>query len=184
MNTLHTTLLAVPLALATTLVAAEPRLKAGLWEHAITVRSESGQVEKAMADAQAQIAKLPPERRREIEQMMAARGISVGASGSTTTTVRVCLTAAKAERGNVPVQVGDCRQNVVAQDNEVSKLTFACLTTPPSTGTGELRVLSPTSTLATARIDTTVNGKSDRIETTQRGAWLADDCGSVEPEAD
>lgn len=182
MNHLSALFLAVPVALATGHASAESRLKPGLWEHAITVRSESGQVEKAMADAQAQIAKLPAERRREIEQMMAARGVSMGASGTTTTTVKVCLSPANAERGNVPVQVGDCRQNIVSRDGDVAKISFACLSDPPSSGTGELRVLSPTSNLATARIDTTVNGKPDRIDTTQKGTWLADDCGAVAPE--
>lgn len=177
-------LVAVPLALAATSAVAQSRLKPGLWEHTIAVRSDSGQVEKAMAEARAQIAQQPPERRREIEQMMAARGVSFGDAGTTTTTLRVCLTAANAERGQVPVQVGDCRQNIVSRDGDVSKISFACLSDPPSSGTGELRVLSPTSNIATARVDTVVNGKPDRIETTQRGTWIADDCGSVAPEAD
>lgn len=153
-------------------------LKPGLWEQAATLKSQSGQIEKAMADAEAQIARLPAEQRRQIEAMMKARGVSIG-NGATT--VRMCLTAQDIERGNIPVQTGDCTQQVLSRDDSTLKVSFMCQTNPPSRGVGEVRLLSPTSTVATAQVDTQVNDKPERIDTTQKGTWLGDDCGDIKP---
>ncbi len=153
-------------------------LKPGLWEHSATLKSQSGQIEKAMAEAEARIAQLPMEQRRQIEAMMKQRGVSIG-NGATT--VRVCLTAQDIDRGNIPVQSGDCTQKVLSRDDNTLKVSFSCQTTPPSSGVGEVRLLSPTTTLATATVDTLVNDKPERIDTTQKGTWLGDDCGDVKP---
>lgn len=156
--------------------AQETQLKPGLWELAGTVKSQSGTVEKAMAEAQAQIAKLPPEQRKQIEQMMAERGVGIGQGG---TTVRICLTAADLARGNVPVQSGDCTQDVVSQSGDTTKVRFSCRAEPPVSGTGEVQVLSPTTMRSMAVVNTTVNGQPERLDTTQNGRWLADDCGAL-----
>jgi len=157
---------------------AQTQLKPGLWEQVGTIKSQSGQIEKAMAEAQAQIAKLPPEQRRQIEQMMAERGVGIG-NGATT--VRLCLTAADVAQGNIPVQSGDCTQKVLNRDGNVTKVSFTCQTEPPVSGEGEVRVISPTSNLMTATVLTQVNGQPEKLDTTQKGTWLGDDCGSIKP---
>ncbi|MET0350368.1 MAG: DUF3617 domain-containing protein [Rhizobacter sp.] len=157
---------------------AQTQLKPGLWEQVGTVKSQSGQVEKAMAEAQAQIAKLPPEQRRQIEQMMAERGVGIG-NGATT--VRLCLTAADVAQGNIPVQSGDCTQKVLSRDGGTTKVAFTCQTDPPVSGEGEVRVISPTSNLMTATVLTQINGQPEKLDTTQKGTWLGDDCGSIKP---
>ena len=165
---------------ATSLAAqAQSSLKPGLWEQSSTLKSQSGQIEKAMAEAEAQIARLPAEQRRQIEAMMKERGVSIG-NGATT--VRMCLTAQDIEQGNIPVQAGDCTQKVLSRDDTALKVSFTCQTNPPSSGVGEVRLLSPTATLATAKVDTVVNNKPERIDTTQKGTWLSDDCGDVKPQ--
>ena len=153
-------------------------LKPGLWEHSATLKSLCGQIEKAWAEAEARIAQLPMEQRRQIEAMMKQRGVRIG-NGATT--VRMCLTAQDIDRGHIPVQSGDCTQKVLSRDDNTLKVSFSCQTTPPSSGVGEVRLLSPTTTLATATVDTLVNDKPERIDTTQKGTWLADDCGDVKP---
>lgn len=157
---------------------AQTQLKPGLWEQVGTIKSQSGQIEKAMADAQAQIAKLPPEQRRQIEQMMAERGVGIG-NGATT--VRLCLTAADVAQGNIPVQSGDCTQKVLNRDGNVTKVSFTCQTEPPVSGEGEVRVISPTSNVMTATVLTQVNGQPEKLDTTQKGTWLGEDCGSIKP---
>jgi hypothetical protein len=157
---------------------AQVQLKPGLWEQVATLKSQSGQIEKAMAEAQAQVAKLPPEQRRQIEQMMAERGVGIG-NGATT--VRICLTAADVAQNNIPVQGGDCTQKVLNRDGNTTSIAFSCKTDPPASGTGEIRVVSPTSNLVSATVDTQVNGQPDRLVTTQKGTWLGDDCGSIKP---
>lgn len=171
-------------AIALTLTAASvgaqapPSMRPGLWEQTATLKSQSGQVEKAMAEAEAQIAQLPPEQRRQIEAMMKERGVSIG-NGATT--VRICLREQDIARGDIPVTAGDCTQQVLSRDDTTLKASFSCRTDPPSSGVGEVRVLSPTATVATATVDTVVNNKPDRIDTTQKGTWLSDDCGEVKP---
>lgn len=159
---------------------AQSTLKPGLWEQVSTIRSDSGQIEKAMAEAQAQIAKLPPEQRQQIEKMMAERGVGIG---GTTTTLRLCLSAADLERGNIPVQAGECTQKLVSRDGSTMKVAFQCDTDPPSSGTGEIRIVSPTANEMTATVETTVNGRPDRLHTTQKGTWLGEDCGHIRPPA-
>ena len=154
------------------------QLKPGLWEQVGTIKSQSGQIEKAMAEAQAQIAKLPPEQRRQIEQMMAERGVGIG-NGATS--VRLCLTAADVAQGNIPVHTGDCTQKILNRDGNVTKVAFSCQTEPPVSGEGEVRVISPTSNLMTATVLTQVNGQPEKLDTTQKGTWLGDDCGSIKP---
>jgi hypothetical protein len=158
--------------------AQQTQLKPGLWELAGTVKSQSGTVEKAMAEAQAQLAKLPPEQRRQIEQMMAARGVGIGQGG---TTVRLCLSAADLAQGNVPVQSGDCTQNVVSRSGNTTKVDFSCRADPPVNGTGEVQIESPTAMRSSAIVNTTVEGKPERLDTTQVGRWLGEDCGSIRP---
>lgn len=157
-----------------------PQLTPGLWELAGTVKSQSGTVERAMAEAQAQIAKLPPDQRQQIERMMAERGIGLGQGGAT---VQVCLTAADLAEGNVPVQSGDCSQTVVSRDGDTTKVRFSCQADPPVSGTGEVQVLSPTTLRSTAVVATTINGQPERLDTTQNGRWLAADCGRIRPPA-
>jgi poly(3-hydroxybutyrate) depolymerase len=179
MNARHTASFAAALAALTVAAVgaqAQSTIKPGLWEQSATLKSQSGQIERAMAEAEAQIAKLPPEQRRQIEAMMKARGVSIG-NGATT--VRMCLTSQDIERGNIPVQAGDCTQKVLSRDSTSMKVSFSCATNPPSSGVGEVRMLSPTSTVATASVDTLVNDKPERIDTTQQGTWIADDCGDI-----
>jgi hypothetical protein len=170
--------LAIALSAASVAAQAQSSLKPGLWEQSGTLKSQSGQIEQAMAQAEAQIARLPAAQRRQIEAMMKERGVSIG---NGTTTVRMCLTAQDIERGNIPVQTGECTQKVLSRDDTTLNVSFTCQTNPPSSGVGEVRLLSPTSTLATATVDTLVNDKPERIDTTQKGTWLGDDCGDVKP---
>lgn len=158
--------------------AQQTPLKPGLWELAGKVKSQSGTVEKAMAEAQAQLAKLPPEQRRQIEQMMAERGVGIGQGG---TTVRLCLSAADLADGNVPVQSGDCTQTVTSRSGNTTKVSFSCRADPPVQGTGEVQIDSPTAMRSTAVVDTVVNGQPERLDTSQVGRWLADDCGNIRP---
>jgi len=180
----HPTVFAVALAVAfaaapvPALAQSQIALKPGLWEQSATIKSQSGQIEKAMAEAQARIAQLPAEQRRQIEAMMKERGVSIG-NGATT--VRMCLTAQDIEQGNIPAQTGDCTQKVLSRDENTLKVSFSCQTNPPSSGVGEVRLLSPTTTLATAVVDTFVNDKPERIDATQKGTWLGDECGEIKP---
>ena len=165
-------------ALAAPAVAQTVKMQPGLWQLVGSLKSQSGTLEKAIKEAQARLAGLPPEQRKAIEQMLAAKGVGLADSG---TILKVCITPEAAERGYVPLQSGDCPQQVVSQEGNTLRVSFTCRTEPPSSGRGEISFLSPTSNKAKATIDTVVNGKPEQLQLTQDGSWLGADCGGIAP---
>jgi hypothetical protein len=162
-----------------------PPVEPGLWQYTVKIRSQSGQIEGALSRAQAELAKLPPDQRRAIEQMMASRGVSLGADGNTTQ-VKACLTKEQAERGTVPVSVqrGQCTQKLISSDGSTSKMAFTCQTDPPSSGVGEVTFISRTAVSAKVAVDTVVEGKPERLNLSQEGKWLEAGCGGIPPLTD
>lgn len=160
--------------------AETPPVQPGLWKYTVKVKSQSGQIENAITQAQAQLAKLPPEQRAAVEKMMAARGVSMDAG---TTSVKICLTKEDAERGSVPLnlQKGNCTQQWLSSEGNTAKVSFSCQTEPPASGTGEITVLSPTSVTSRAVVDTVVAGQPEQLNLAQQGTWLAEDCGGIAP---
>ena len=63
------------------LVASAQTMKPGLWEISHQTRSASGDLGAKMAAAQEQMAKLPPDQRKMMEDMMAKQGVTMGAGG-------------------------------------------------------------------------------------------------------
>src|SRR6478736_4257896 len=93
--------------------AAAQGMAPGLWEHSVKFKSQSGEMEKSKAEMQAEMAALPPDQRKMVEQMMAKKGMSFDAEG---TTLRVCVTKEQAERMEpLPMSKEDCKQDVVSR---------------------------------------------------------------------
>ena len=153
-------------------------MRPGLWEHSYTIQSQSGEVERAMEQMQQQLAGMPPEQRKMMEQMMAGQGMQMGAAGQT---IRVCISEEKAARGIVPQQEGNCSQEVVKRSRNTVKFTFNCPGNPPSSGESEITFPSPTAYTGKSTVNTTVNGKPERMSMDQSGQWLSSDCGNIRP---
>jgi hypothetical protein len=149
----------------------------GLWEHSMSIKSASGQMESAMAEMQKQLAALPADQRKMMEQMMAGQGVGVGPKGQT---VRVCVTPAMADRDQMPQADGDCRQTTQRSGNKVS-FKFSCTGDPPSSGEGVYTLLSDKAYEGRATMSTIVNGKPEKMNMTHSGKWLGADCGAVKP---
>src|SRR5829696_269831 len=81
-------------------------LKPGLWEVTNNMKGGSGDMGQAAAQAQQQMAKMPPEQRKMMEEMMAKQGMRMGAGGSS---VKMCVTKEMSERNELPAQQGDCK---------------------------------------------------------------------------
>ncbi len=158
---------------------AEPyKMRPGLWEHSFTIKSQSGEMESAMANMQQQLANMPPEQRKRMEQMMAAQGVQAGAGGQS---IRVCVSEEQAERSMMPQQDGDCRQEVLERRGNTIKYRFQCSGDAPSSGEGEVTFTSPTSYSGTSTINTTVQGRTETMAMAQSGKWLSSDCGNLKP---
>lgn len=158
--------------------AEDLKIRPGLWEHTFTMKTQSGEMEQAMSQMQSQLANMAPEQRKMIEQMMAAQGVGIGPKG---TTVKVCITEEDAARDFVPQSDDDCRQEVIERTGNTIRLKFDCAGDPPSSGEGEVTFLNQEVYTGKATINTKVEGRPERMDMTQTGKWLSDDCGNIKP---
>lgn len=158
--------------------AAGPQIEPGLWEINITLKSQSGKAEAAMQEAQAQIARLPPDQRKAVEEMMTAQGVRLG---NGTSTVQTCISPEDAARGEIPQQAGECSQQVLERGAKSMRVKFSCATNPPAKGEATVEFPSRTRYSSRAVVDTLVMGQPERMNVDQTGRWLAKDCGGVKP---
>jgi hypothetical protein len=178
MKQFTTALFAAACALAVhTSHAQTQKMRPGLWEHSFTMKSQSGQMEKSMADMQQQMASMPPEQRRMVEEMMAKQGMSMGPQGRS---IRMCITKEQAERDEIPQQE-NCKQQVVQRTANTIKMKFSCTGNPPTSGESEVTFSSPTAYTGKSVVTTAVNGKPERMTMDQNGKWLSADCGNIQP---
>ena len=160
--------------------SAQQKMRPGLWEHSVNMKSQSGQMEAAMAEMQKSLASMPPEQRKQMEQMMAQQGVGMGPKGQT---VKVCITKEQADLDNVPQQEG-CTQKVQRVDASTMKVAFACKGgqgQPPSSGEGTITMQGPTAYTGQFKFKTQNQGKPEQIDMAQSGKWLSDNCGAIKP---
>ncbi|WP_228613678.1 DUF3617 domain-containing protein [Alkalimonas sp.] len=149
-------------------------MEPGLWEHSFSMKSESGELEKAMAEAQRQLEGLPAAQRRMMESMLEQQGIRFGGTSSS---IRVCLTQQEIDQGMLPQQDG-CQQTLEPQGDNRFRFSFQCDTNPPSRGQGEMVLESPRAYRGNAQFTTEVNGRAERMTMQQQGKWLQAECSS------
>ena len=160
--------------------SAQQKMRPGLWEHSVNMKSQSGQMEAAMAEMQKSLASMPPEQRKQMEQMMAQQGVGMGPKGQT---VKVCITKEQADLDNVPQQEG-CTQKVQRVDASTMKVAFSCKGgqgQPPSSGEGTITMQGPTAYTGQFKFKTQNQGKPEQIDMAQSGKWLSDNCGAIKP---
>lgn len=158
------------------------KMRPGLWEHSVSMKSQSGQMEAAMAEMQKSMASMTPEQRKQVEQMMAQQGVAMGAKGNTNT-VKVCISPEQADLDRIPPQEG-CTQTVKRTGPSSMAMSFQCKGAkgePPTTGEGTMTFSGPTAYTGQFKVKTTMNGKPDQLDMAQTGKWLAADCGTLKP---
>jgi len=160
---------------------AQPRtLKPGLWEISSRMQTGSGEMEKAMAQAQKEMASLPPEQRKMMQDMMAKQGVGLGAGGAGGMTVKICMTKEMIERDEIASQEGDCKTARAPWVGNSMKMSFTCAK-PPSKGEGQVTIISPQAYSMKMTLDTTASGKPERMAMDNTGKWLSAECGSIKP---
>lgn len=167
---------------AVTPASAQQKMRPGLWEHSTSMKSQSGQIEAAMAQAQKAMASMPPAQRKQMEQMMAAQGVGIG-SGPQGQTIKVCITPEQAAMDKLPQQDG-CTQKVQRMDASTMKVSFQCKAEPgeaPTSGEGTVSFQSATAYTGQYKIKSTINSKPEQIDMAQKGQWLSGDCGAIKP---
>jgi len=168
------------------LAHAQPqKMRPGLWEHSVVMKSESGQMEAAMAQMQKSLAGMTPAQRQQMEQMeqmLAQKGVALGAGGSTST-VKVCISPEQADLDRIPAQEG-CTQTVQRIGPNAVTMRFSCQGAqgqPPTLGEGTLTFNGPTAYTGQFKVQTSAHGKPDQLDMAQTGKWLAADCGALKP---
>lgn len=132
---------AVITAIAAAAASAQPAIKPGQWEVRHAMKSSSGEVEQAVAEAQRQIAAMPPEQRRMMQEMLARQGVAMGAGGPPH--VFTCISPEMAASRALPVQQqGACTTTVTGRAGNSIDMRFTC-SDPPSSGTGRFTVHDP-----------------------------------------
>lgn len=178
MKTLH---LAAALVLAGTSSLACAQMKPGLWE--ITNKVSGGQMDQQMAQAQQQMASMPPEQRKMFEEMMAKQGVKIGAGGpGGGMSMKICMTREMAERNEVSSgqQRGDCRTTTQSRTGNTMKMAFTC-TNPPSSGEGQVTFSGNEAYNMKMVVHTQVQGRPDTMNMEASGRFMGNDCGEVRP---
>ncbi len=150
----------------------------GLWEHTFKVTSQGGEMEKAQAQMQAQLAAMPPEQRKKIEDMMKSRGVAMGAQG---TTVKFCVTKEQAAKPAEPHMTGDCKQSDIQRRGNTMSYTYACTTPRQFSGEGQITHISDKAYTGKSKLTMQVKGQPQQMGIEMTGKWLAADCGDLKP---
>jgi len=166
-------------ACAATLPAAAQTLKPGLWEMQHKVQGNA-QMDQAMAEMREQMAAMSPEQRKQMETMMAGRGVQMAPAGDGGMRMKVCMTREMAERNDIPANRGDCRTSQQQRSGNTLKMRFTC-TNPPSSGDTQVTFNGPEAYTSKTNVTSTTNGKAETMTMEGSGKWLSADCGSVKP---
>ena len=178
MKTLSIPSLALALLSAAPAVHAQ-KLSPGLWENTLVVQNP--ELEGQMAKMQAELAKMPPDKRQMMESMMAQRGMSLApAGGGSGISVRSCLSKEQAERGEPPEdEKRNCKRDSLSRSGSTLKFKVSC-SNPPSTGEGEFTLTSDKAYTGKMTMSSTC-APGGGMAVQQTGKWLSADCGSLKP---
>ena len=159
-----------------------PSLAPGLWEMTTRMKAGDAATNDAMATAQARIAQMPAEQRRQMEQALAARGVDVRL-GADALVARICMTREMTERDAIASQhIGNCKTERSARSGNTIKFAAVC-SDPRSTTEGVTTILDP-KTFESRTTTTAESAGTTRMTTmTQTGRWVGADCGAVKPAA-
>jgi hypothetical protein len=173
-------ILAAACAATLALPAAAQTIKPGIWEITNNVGDPSGRTQGAVAELQRQMARMPPDQRTMMEQMMAQNGVQLSPSTGGLV-AKVCVTPEMVKNSDLPVsQDGNCSQSHSPVKDGKMSFTFNCPSTQTS-GNGEVRFNSDTSYSMRASVQR--GGSPTPVTVDSNARWLGADCGALKPAA-
>jgi len=170
--------LGAALLLAGSALAQAQNIKPGLWEIKMNPQL-SPERQAAMAQAQQQLAQMPAEQRKRMEEMMAKAGVNANlATGAVT--LKVCITAEQAALNQLPVSSqGNCKHQVERKGAQILN-RFSC-SDPDISGEGTTTLSSAEAYNSSMSSTARVGGKSETMSVQSQGRWLGADCGGIAP---
>jgi hypothetical protein len=154
--------------------------KPGLWE--VSSKMQAGgnsEMAKQMAEAQKQMANMPPAQRKMMEDMMAKQGMNMSMQSDGSTLIKICITPEMASRPPVQQQK-DCTYNFPARSGNTQRFSFQC-TQPPGSGEGEVTYKNDNEYNGKMNINAERNGKRETMSFLTSGRFLGAQCGAVKP---
>ncbi len=149
-------------------------VKAGLWEHSIDLKSESGRLELALELARTQIALLPHAQRQMVEDTLAQQGIKADFVNQT---FRNCITEEEADSGVFQfAEDGGCEQTDVSKAGALTYISFVC-----EQGQGELALENGSSYVGSSSMTLNFAGVLENATATHSGRWIGASCAALEP---
>jgi hypothetical protein len=153
------------------------KVSPGLWEHGVSMKSQSGRIEAARKQMDDMMASMSPQQRKMMQDMMAQQGLGLGANGNS---LRVCLTKEDADRDEPPPPEEGCTQTAKRNGN-IWQVSFKCSGPPPSSGEGTVTLHNKTAWTGQFNVLTELEGKPERVQMTTASKWISADCGAVKP---
>jgi hypothetical protein len=154
--------------------------KPGLWE--ISSKLDGGtkpEMAKLMGEAQKQMAAMPPEQRKAMQDMMAKQGMNITMKSDGSTVAKVCISPEMANRPPIEQQK-DCTYNAPARSGNTQRFSFQC-SQPMTSGEGEINFKSTDDYVGKMKITTTEKGKKETIQMSTTGKFLGSNCGAIRP---
>jgi len=151
-------------------------VKTGLWQSTVSMQS-SGQLPIPEAD----LAKMPPEKRQQFEAAMKA----AMASAAQPHVVTSCVTAEQLRKG-LSFKTEDhpsCKRTVVSSSSATWEMHEECSGASPRTSTIRFHATSPEEIDGQMQMTMTRGERTMTSKGTIHGKWLSADCGSVKPGA-
>ncbi len=156
-------------------------IKPGLWEMTNQMQGAGGgEAANAMAAMQKEMASMPPEQRKMMQDMLAKQGMQIGSTAGGAMAVKMCMTQEMIDRNEVAPQDGNCTHTNSARSGSNMKFSFVC-TKPPSSGEGEVNFTSPEAYTSRVVVKSMVRGKPETMDMRTSGRWLGKDCGGIKP---
>jgi hypothetical protein len=151
-----------------------PNVKTGLWQSTVAMQT-NGQIPISDAD----LAKLPPERRQQMQAAMKA----ALASAAQPHVVTSCVTAEQLRKG-LSFKNEDrpgCKRTVVSSSSSTWEMHEECTGASPLTATIRFHASSPEEVDGKMEMTMTRGERTMTSIGTIHGKWLTSDCGSVKP---
>lgn len=164
------------------LPASAQSMKPGLWEINNKITSQNSRLAQQMRQMQQQIASMPPEQRKMMEQMMAKNaGVNLPTMTDDGMRVKMCMSKEMVAQNQLPVQQeGNCKHQRMPLVGNSMKVSFVC-TNPESSGEGNVQFLSDSAYTMTMNMTATVEGKKEVTSMQAKGKWIGANCGDIKP---
>jgi hypothetical protein len=153
-----------------------PPIKPGLWQ----VRSErevDGQKSK-MPDMSEHLKNMPPEQRKQIEDMMKQRGVDM--SGGSMNDMKICLGKDSVDPDQWQRNQGSCKTDYLSRTGTTWKWHTSCRE-PAAETDGEAHFNSSDSYTVKTATTMAIQGQTRTTRMTLNSKWLGPDCGDIKP---